>query len=468
MQNDPFSASKVNGESAQTDYLRLFEAMPHPYLILKANESFTITAVNDRYLSATGTARAALPGHGLFEIFPGNPGGNGGIGVSELRTSLERVMRDRVQDIMGIQKYDIPRRDNSGGFDVKYWRPVNTPVFDAEGRVTRIIHHLEDITEFVLERERTSRENSEKAERVRERADHMEAEAMRLAHERREAAEREKKIMAEANRQLDEAYSRLKDIDRLKSMFIASMSHELRTPLNSIIGFSNVLVNEWAGPLNGEQRDNLAIIARAGKHLLGLINDVIDVSKIEAGKMDVHLEEFDLADVQRELYVMMGKDARDRGLSLNMEAPSRIMRADRQRLSQCLLNLISNSLKYTERGSVHVRALPPPKSENGGNGHLHIIVEDTGIGINNEDARNLFSPFVRFNSHLHSKEKGTGLGLYLAKKLAIQVLRGDLLYEPRSEGGSRFILAIPETIHESTGSLEIHATETATKPLTRV
>ncbi len=253
----------------------------------------------------------------------------------------------------------------------------------------------------------------------------------------------------QAHRELDAAYVRLKDIDKLKSMFIASMSHELRTPLNSIIGFSKVLANEWAGPLNGEQRDNLAIISRAGKHLLGLINDMIDVSKIEAGKMEVRLEEFNLAEVRHELFEMMGKEARERGLLFTMEMPSRRLHTDRQRLSQCLLNLIGNSLKYTERGSVYVRALPAANPANTGNGYLHIIVEDTGIGISAEDARNLFSPFVRFSSHLQTKEKGTGLGLYLTKKLATRVLRGDILYEPRPEGGSRFILAMPEMINEA-------------------
>ncbi|TBR20798.1 MAG: response regulator, partial [Candidatus Nitrosotenuis sp.] len=288
--------------------------------------------------------------------------------------------------------------------------------------------------------------------------------AIRLAHVRQDAAEREQKIMAEANRalmqevegrkkaqnelsrymaelkqanrQLDAAFNRLTDIDRLKSMFIASMSHELRTPLNSIIGFSKVLENEWAGPLNSEQKDNLNIISRAGKHLLGLINDVIDVSKIEAGKMDVRIEEFDLADVQRNLYEMMGKEASDRGLTLNIEPFNMKLQGDRQRLSQCLLNLVSNSLKYTEQGTVHVRTRPAGPAD-GRNGRLHIIVEDTGIGISSKDAENLFSPFVRFNSHLYAKEKGTGLGLYLTKKLATQVLHGDVLYEPRPEGGSR-------------------------------
>ncbi len=271
----------------------------------------------------------------------------------------------------------------------------------------------------------------------------------------------------EAHRDLDAAYARLKDIDKLKSMFIASMSHELRTPLNSIIGFSKVLSNEWAGPLNDEQRDNLAIISRAGKHLLGLINDVIDVSKIEAGKMEIRLEKFDLAEVQSELYEMMNKEALERGLVLKMEVPSCRMHTDRQRLSQCLLNLISNGLKYTEQGSVYVRTLLPAGSGNDRTGYLLIIVEDTGIGISGEDAKSLFTPFVRFNSRLYIKEKGTGLGLYLTKKLATQVLRGDILYEPRPEGGSKFILAIPETIYKVSDSPDIHAPETTTKPFAR-
>jgi len=248
----------------------------------------------------------------------------------------------------------------------------------------------------------------------------------------RKAAEEERRRTAEllaANRQLIE-------VDNLKSMFIASMSHELRTPLNSIIGFSAILLEDWLGPLNGEQRENLSIIHRAGNHLLALINDVIDVSKIEAGMLEIHDEPFDAADVVQEAVRTVAKEARDKGLELEAEAPAAPFRGDRRRLLQIVLNLAGNAIKYTERGRVSIVLKPRPDG-------LEIAVSDTGIGVAPEDVPRLFLPFIRLDSPLRSRVPGTGLGLYLTKKLAEQAFHGHILVESRLGEGSRFTLRIP-------------------------
>ena len=129
----------------------LFQATPHPYLVLAADPSYAILAVNDAYLAATGIRREVVLGQGLFEVFPDNPQDPGN-GVSDLHCSLDRVRSDRRPDIMGVQKYDIPLRDGSGAFEVRYWSPVNTPVCAADGEVAWIIHHVADVTEFILAR----------------------------------------------------------------------------------------------------------------------------------------------------------------------------------------------------------------------------------------------------------------------------------------------------------------------------
>ncbi|EEF23940.1 double histidine kinase dhkd, putative, partial [Ricinus communis] len=133
------------------NFRQIFESLPHPYLILLATPDFEIGAVSDSYLTATGTQRDAIIGRPLFDVFPDNPDDATASGTSDLRSSLERVLHDRVKDVMGIQKYDIPRDDS---FEVKYWSPVNTPLFNSSGNVVAIIHHVEDVTEFVLLRER--------------------------------------------------------------------------------------------------------------------------------------------------------------------------------------------------------------------------------------------------------------------------------------------------------------------------
>jgi len=238
--------------------------------------------------------------------------------------------------------------------------------------------------------------------------------------------------------ELERANARLQELDRMKSMFIASMSHELRTPLNSIIGFSRIMFNEWAGPLNNEQRDNIEAILRSGNHLLSLINDVIDVSKIEAGMIDVMPEEFDVHDIVSEAVLSFGNDVAAKGVEFKTQVIHHVMHTDRTRLLQCLLNLISNAAKFTEKGAITISAKVP-----NGAGTLELSVADTGIGIQEEDLGKLFFPFVRLNSPLTSTVPGTGLGLYLTRKLAREVLQGDLTVTSTPYVGSRFVLSVP-------------------------
>jgi signal transduction histidine kinase len=247
--------------------------------------------------------------------------------------------------------------------------------------------------------------------------------------------------------ELEQVNAKLKELDRLKSMFIASMSHELRTPLNSIIGFSSVILNEWIGRVNAEQKENLAIILRSGKHLLNLINDVIDVSKIEAGKIESAAEEFDLHDLISEAVSLVWKDMEEKGLDLQVAATHQQMHTDRRRLLQCVLNLMSNAVKFTGKGSVTVetRIVHSPGEAPGGEA-AEISVTDTGIGIKEEDLERLFQPFVRLVSPAQATVPGTGLGLYLTRKLTAEVLKGDILVTSEYGTGSRFTIKLPVRI----------------------
>ncbi|MBI5374267.1 MAG: PAS domain S-box protein [Candidatus Schekmanbacteria bacterium] len=266
--------------------------------------------------------------------------------------------------------------------------------------------------------------------------------------------------------ELATANEKLKELDRLKSMFIASMSHELRTPLNSVIGFSSVLLNEWKGPLNDEQKKLLSTISRSGKHLLALINDVIDVSKIEAGEIDVHLEKFDLYVVIAEVVELLEKDIREKHLELKVDSIHLPMHTDKRRLFQSVLNLVSNAVKFTLKGSLHiaVQRIQNPEvrilNEKGKVSELktqdsklntdfvEISVTDTGIGIRKEDIPKLFMSFIRLDSPLRTTVLGTGLGLYLTKKLVSEILRGEIFVESIYEEGSKFTIRMPVKISE--------------------
>jgi len=241
----------------------------------------------------------------------------------------------------------------------------------------------------------------------------------------------------DAKADLEKANIKLKDLDRLKSMFITSMSHELRTPLNSIIGFTGILLQGLAGDLNDEQQDQLRRVSGAGKHLLALITDVIDISKIEAGKTEAHVTEFVLSDLLTEAASQLQDEIGRKGLDLQVKMADRVkMKIDRRRLLQCLLNLLSNAFKFTEKGSILLETAVTADT-------VEIRVKDTGIGIREEELPRLFQSFVRLDSHLRTTVPGTGLGLYLTRKITEEILGGSVFVESREGVGSTFGVRVP-------------------------
>ncbi len=238
--------------------------------------------------------------------------------------------------------------------------------------------------------------------------------------------------------ELEQANIRLQEMDRLKSVFLASMSHELRTPLNSIIGFTGIILQGMAGDVNEEQRKQLTMVKNSASHLLSMIDDVLDISKIEEGRLKLSLEEFGLNDVASEVVETLSSTASEKGLDLLTEVPEGItLFTDRRRIKQVLMNLGSNAVKFTDQGNVTIAARVP------GDENLEVRVIDTGIGIKKEDMDKLFQPFQRVGMSLtKSYTEGTGLGLYLTKKV-IDLLGGDISAKSEYGRGSEFTFAIP-------------------------
>jgi PAS domain S-box-containing protein len=225
--------------------------------------------------------------------------------------------------------------------------------------------------------------------------------------------------------------------DRIKSMFVASMSHELRTPLNSIIGFLSVVLQGMSGELNLKQKDQLGRAYHSAKHLLSLISDVIDISKIEAGFLQVHEEKVYLKQLFIEVQHALNFLAEEKKLTLHIDCNENIaLETDRKRLYQVVLNVVSNALKYTERGTVEVSATLVKD-------RLTIQVSDTGIGIAEADLAQLFKPFERIESKLKVKTLGTGLGLYLTRKILTQLLGGAIEVKSTLGEGSTFTVKVP-------------------------
>jgi signal transduction histidine kinase len=238
--------------------------------------------------------------------------------------------------------------------------------------------------------------------------------------------------------ELDDKTRQLEIANRHKSEFLANMSHELRTPLNAVIGFSEVLLEEMFGEVNPKQQEYLSDILSSGKHLLSLINDILDLSKIEAGRMELEAQPFDLpAALDNALTLIRERAARNSiGLVIHVDPGIGEILADERKIKQVLLNLLSNAVKFTpEGGKITMSA-----ALNGGT--VEVSVADTGIGIAAEDQQAIFEEFRQVGSDYARKREGTGLGLALARRL-VELHGGSLTVASELGKGSTFTFTIP-------------------------
>jgi len=244
-------------------------------------------------------------------------------------------------------------------------------------------------------------------------------------------------LIRERTNELMQAKERAESADRLKSAFLASMSHELRTPLNSIIGFTGILLQGLTGDLNDEQKKQLNIVRNSAHHLLSLINDVLDISKIEAGQLQVEHEPFDLSSSIRKVEETIRPLAETKGLNFDIMIDPHvgIITGDARRFEEVILNLLSNAIKFTEQGRVTVTVTSDSD-------RVIIRVADTGIGIRTEDIDKIFKPFQQVDSGLTRKYEGTGLGLTICKKL-VRLMGGDIMVESEYGKGSVFTITLP-------------------------
>jgi len=224
---------------------------------------------------------------------------------------------------------------------------------------------------------------------------------------------------------------------KAKSEFLASMSHELRTPLNSIIGFTGILKDEIAGPINDEQKNQLEMVYNGSKHLLSLINDILDLSKVEAGKMELMQETFDPATFLEELHNLMQPQADEKGIDLifNADDLPESLFTDQSKLRQVLLNLIGNAIKFTNQGSVTVSTKQLPDV-------ILFEIRDTGIGIGQVHQAKIFEVFSQVDSGDAKSHEGTGLGLAISRQF-IQLLGGEITLESKLGEGSCFQVKVP-------------------------
>jgi signal transduction histidine kinase len=402
------------------DHQALFRSVPDLLLVLRADQpTFTIVDATNSYLKATLTERASIVGRGLFEVFPDNPDDPHATGTSNLRASLERVIATGAADAMAVQKYDIRRPESEGGgFEERFWSPLNTPVLEAGGGITFIIHRAADVTELV----RAQRQGAVHLERSR---------AMEL-----EILARSRQLDA-ANRELREANERLAELDRAKTAFFSNISHEFRTPLTLMLGPLEDCLTDLAQPLLPVARGRLELVHNNALRLLKLVNRLLDFSRIESGRMTASYVATDLPAFTAQLASLFQSAADKVGLELRIDCPPAPEPAwvDRDMWEKIVLNLLSNAFKFTFEGRIDVSLQPRGDA-------LALVVRDTGTGIPAVELERIFERFHRVEGARGRTHEGTGIGLALVKEL-VELHGGTISVESAPAQGSAFTVLVP-------------------------
>ncbi len=310
--------------------------------------------------------------------------------------------------------------------------PSTAAIRDVDGQIEYLIHRVEDVTEFVRQKSETAPDTREMGARVEQ----MEAAIFRNSQQLQAANQQ----LHQANAQLQEAKAEAEAANRAKSTFLSTMSHEIRTPMNAILGYAQLMARSPG--LDAAARTNLEIIGRSGEHLLALINDVLDMSKIEAGRIELTPVTFNISRMLDDLAAMFRLRAEVKGLRFEMtvsgEAAAYVV-ADEGKIRQILINLLGNAVKFTQAGQVKLRVEAEPRND--AQLWLSANIEDTGMGISELDQSRLFERFGQIRTGLNSLE-GTGLGLAISRKFA-RLMGGDITVSSSLGAGSVFRFEIP-------------------------
>ena len=367
-------------ERAEARLREVFAQAP-AFLAVLRGEDHVFEYVNTAYYQLVG--HRELVGKPVWEALPEVRGQ----GFEDL---LDTVMATGEPFIGREVKVTVARTADSSP-EERYIDLVYYPITEEDGRRTGVVAHGSDVTEHVLARK--------------------ESQLLRV---------------------------RAEEANQAKSAFLANMSHEIRTPINAVIGYADLLDAGIGGALSGLQQEYVTRILGSSRHLLSLVNDILDLSKIEAGEMTVREELTALAEPVEQAFHMIQPEAEAKGLELTIEwTCDRNMRvsADEARVRQIVLNLLSNAVKFTEQGGVHVRCGRVGSTAT-------VAVHDTGIGIRADQLELIFDPFVQAEGGHTRRIGGTGLGLTISRRFA-RMMGGDLLVESQPGVGSTFVLALP-------------------------
>ncbi|TGL52292.1 PAS domain-containing protein [Leptospira kemamanensis] len=548
-------STSQNNQFPIFDFQNIFRSLPELYMLLDLD--FNIIDISDAYAKATLIERENVVGHNLFEVFPDNPDDVSADGVKQLRSSLTQVLNYKRTSTMALQKYDITKPDGSG-FEVRYWSPRNSPVFDSNGDLVCIVHTAEDVTDFVYLKEQKVHQ-SELTDEMTERISKMESEVITRAKEvieKNEAllnseqnlsitlssigdavlatdehgiinrlnpvaesltgwTEREaigknvsdvlqlvyvssglpksipifevisngtvkassqdgilihrygrkinisdtcspirnkngeiigsilvfRDISEEfaAKTFLEKAKENAEMANKAKDAFLATMSHEIRTPLSGLIGMLELL---YQTTLSDDQKRLVNNALVSGNSLLRILSDILDLSKIEEGKLELSLQPTSISQLLSEVVTTYLQIASSKGLNLRYEVDEKIASAhimDPLRLSQIINNFVSNGIKFTQKGSIKVSANLIKNIDS--LQQIQFSVTDTGIGLSESDQSKLFQSYTQATADTARLYGGTGLGLSICMRLS-ELMDGNITIDSSPGVGSTFSITL--------------------------
>lgn len=386
-----------------------------PVAIFNINKEGNCTYVNEEWIKYAGMSFKEAMGKGWQNAF--HPG------------DKERVLHQWQQAILNNTEFKSELRFQDANGKTTWLVAKATKLLDANNNLYGYIGMASDITERINNEKELLNYKNNLEELVNLRTEEL--------NEGKEALLNLLEDLNFQSQELEKEKVKAQSADLMKSAFLATMSHELRTPMNSIIGFTGILLKEFAGPLNEEQKKQLSMVKTSGEHLLGLINDVLDISKIEAGKLKVSTYPFDYLKTLQKTIDFLSPQASKKGLNLKTEI-SKInitLISDERRVEQILLNLLSNAIKFSNIGDITVKVDVVKHT-------LITQVIDQGIGISEKDLNKLFVPFIQLDSGLSRSHEGTGLGLAICKNL-IEKLGGTIEAKSEKNIGSNFTFKLP-------------------------
>ncbi len=406
---------KIEQELKNSELLYRSLTSNAPVLIFNANEAGECTYVNVEWIKYTGMSFEDAMGYGWQKAL--HP------------EDKERVLNEWQTAVLTNTDFISEFRFTNKSGKITYLSAKAMKLVDTNNNTQGLIGIASDITERI---------NQEKELLVYK--NNLEKLVNLKTQELQESREALLNLLEDLNLQsteLEKEKVKAQSADLMKSAFLATMSHELRTPMNSIIGFTGILLKEYAGPLNEEQKKQLSMVKKSSQHLLGLINDVLDISKIEAGKLNVSFYPFNYITTLEKTAEFLMAQATKKGLFINTEISSLeiIIESDERRVEQVLLNLLSNAIKFSNKGTILVKVDIIDK-------WLITQIIDQGIGISKKDLNKLFMPFIQLEGGLNRSHEGTGLGLAICKSL-IEKLGGTIQVKSKKGEGSNFTFKLP-------------------------